>query len=140
MLRTHAMFLDVNERAAQGAPTAEPSSAAGAPAMAPAPVKFSGYETTVDVLCAHRPQHPVLCFSQDILSAEAKRFLTGFPGEVSYAVKANDSAQVLNTLVDAGLEVFDVASLEEMAMVRAVLPDAVFHYHNPVKSRIEIET
>ncbi|MEM1198622.1 MAG: type III PLP-dependent enzyme [Pseudomonadota bacterium] len=134
------MFLDVNERAAQGAPTAEPSSAAGAPAMAPAPVKFSGYETTVDVLCAHRPQHPVLCFSQDILSAEAKRFLTGFPGEVSYAVKANDSAQVLNTLVDAGLEVFDVASLEEMAMVRAVLPDAVFHYHNPVKSRIEIET
>lgn len=130
------MFLDVNERAANGASTAPVS----APAAAPAPVRFSGYETTVDVLCAHRPQHPVLCFSQDVLAAQAERFIAGFPGEVSYAVKANDSAQVLATLVAAGLNVFDVASLEEMAMVRAEYADAVLHYHNPVKSRLEIET
>ena len=134
------MLLDVNDCAAQGAPDAEVSVPAEPRAIAPAPVKFSGYETTVDVLCAHRPQHPVLCFSQETLRAQAARFLDRFPGEVSYAVKANDSAQVLDTLVEAGLEVFDVASLEEMAMVRAASPDAVFHYHNPVKSRLEIET
>ena len=128
------MFLDVNERAANGASTAPAS------APAAAPVRFSGYETTVDVLCAHRPQHPVLCFSHEVLAAQAERFIAGFPGEVSYAVKANDSAQVLATLLDAGLNVFDVASLEEMAMVRAEHADAVFHYHNPVKSRLEIET
>ena len=140
------MFLELNERPANG------ETACGAPAAAanvdaapeqaivePAPVKFAGYESTVEVLCAHRPQHPVLCFSQDILSAQTARFLAGFPGEVTYAVKANDCAQVLSTLVRTGLRVFDVASLEEMAIVRAQCADAELHYHNPVKSRLEIE-
>lgn len=141
------MFLDVKDRALNddvGVDTDTmdhaPSSSKSAPVITPVPVKFAGYDETVDVLCAHRPQHPVLCFSEEILSAQLQRFLTGFPGQVSYAVKANDNAQVLAALVAAGLNVFDVASLEEMAAVRAQHPEALFHYHNPVKSRQEIET
>lgn len=141
------MFLDVNERTANGANSCSAHAIAAAagpapeqPIVEPVPISFAGYNSTVDVLCAHRPHHPVLCFSQDILAAQAERFLTGFPGEVTYAVKANDSAQVLATLVKSGLTVFDVASLEEMAIVRAQCADAEFHYHNPVKSRLEIET
>ncbi len=141
------MFLDVNERTAIGA-TANDANVlpdavgltGGQPIVEPAPIKFAGYGSTVDVLCAHRPQHPVLCFSESILADQLKRFVAGFPGEVTYAVKANDSAHILSTLTQAGLTVFDVASLEEMAIVRAQCADAVFHYHNPVKSRLEIET
>lgn len=141
------MYLDVKDRALNGdiglstdTLATAPNAAEAAKEPAPVPVKFAGYDETVDVLCAHRPQHPVLCFSEDILRAQLEKFLLGFPGEVSYAVKANDNAQVLSALAAAGLKVFDVASLEEMARVRAQAADAVFHYHNPVKSRFEIET
>ena len=64
--------------------------------------------------------------------------MTGFPGTVSFAVKSNSSGPVLATLAGAGLHNWDVASVQEMAAVRAVSPDAIFHYHNPVKSRREI--
>jgi ornithine decarboxylase len=84
------------------------------------------------------PEAPVFCFSAETLRATARAFIQGFPGEVSYAVKANSSRHVLETLAGAGLRVWDVASVQEMAMVRAVQPGAVFHYHNPIKSRAEI--
>jgi ornithine decarboxylase len=94
-----------------------------------------------DAMAAARelaPESPVFCFSAERLRAGARRFMQGFPGEVSYAVKANSSRHVLETLAGAGLSVWDVASVQEMALVRAVQPAAVFHYHNPVKSRAEI--
>ena len=141
------MFLDVNERTANGANPNDANCIAGAPGLiaehpiaVPVPIQIAGYKSTVEVLCAHRPHHPVLCFSEDVLAAQAQRFVAGFPGEVTYAVKANDGEPVLSTLIQAGLTTFDVASLEEMAIVRAQYADAVFHYHNPVKSRLEIET
>jgi ornithine decarboxylase len=84
------------------------------------------------------PEAPVFCFSAERLRATARAFIQGFPGEVSYAVKANSSRHVLETLAGAGLRVWDVASVQEMAMVRSVQPHAVFHYHNPIKSRVEI--
>jgi ornithine decarboxylase len=84
------------------------------------------------------PEAPVFCFSAEQLRTTARAFIQGFPGEVSYAVKANSSRHVLETLAGAGLRVWDVASVQEMAMVRSVQPGAVFHYHNPIKSRAEI--
>ena len=84
------------------------------------------------------PDRPVLCFAPDVLQATARRFLEGFEGLVTYAVKANDDPAVLANLVAAGIEAFDVASPAEMARVRAVKGDAVLHYHNPVRSVDEI--
>ncbi|MBO9479442.1 type III PLP-dependent enzyme [Shimia sp. R11_0] len=84
------------------------------------------------------PDAPVLYFAPEVLQATARRFLQGFDGLVTYAVKANDHEAVLSNLVGAGLSAFDVASPLEMARVRAVAPDAVLHYHNPVRSRAEI--
>ena len=84
------------------------------------------------------PDAPLFCYSAATLRARAALFKQGFPGEVSYAVKANPSAHVLATLAEAGIEVWDVASLEEMRAVRSISPSGEFHYHNPVKSRSEI--
>lgn len=86
------------------------------------------------------PDVPVLYFSPDVLQNTARRFLDGFDGLVTYAVKANDDTEVLANLVSAGLRAFDVASPSEMEKVRAVLPDADLHYHNPVRSSSEIAT
>ncbi len=85
------------------------------------------------------PEMPVLCFSPSRLAESVRAFLDGFPGRTTYAVKSNASAEVLTTIAHAGIETFDVASCDEMAAVRAVKPQARFHYHNPVKSRAEID-
>lgn len=91
-----------------------------------------------DYLSTRQPDRPVLFFHPKRLMASAEEFLRGFPGLVTYAVKANATPEVLETLVMAGVTCFDVASPAEMLQVRQVKPDAVLHYHNPVRSLSEI--
>jgi ornithine decarboxylase len=89
-------------------------------------------------LARRQPDHPILYFSPRVLHEVADRFLTGFPGLVTYAVKANPHPAVLSNLVAAGVSAFDVASPAEMEAVRAASADAVMHYNNPVRSDVEI--
>ena len=98
------------------------------------------YDDAAHVAQSLQPDAPVFCYSAESLRARAQAFLDGFPGAVSYAVKANSGPDVILALAGAGMTVFDVASVEEMALVRSLVPRAVFHYHNPVKSRLEIAT
>jgi ornithine decarboxylase len=87
---------------------------------------------------ALQPDAPLFCFSAAQLGERAKVFLQGFPGQVTFAVKANSSPQVIKVLAAAGVKAWDVASVFEMATVSKIVPNARFHYHNPVKSRREI--
>ncbi len=89
-------------------------------------------------LARRQPDHPILYFAPQVLHQTAKRFMAGFDGLVTYAVKANPHPAVLSNLVAAGLNAFDVASPGEMAAVRAASPDAVLHYNNPMRSEAEI--
>lgn len=81
---------------------------------------------------------PVQFYAAAALDRRHQQFRAGFPGAVTFAVKANPSDIVLAQLVAGGMRAFDVASPEEIALVRGVLPDAVLHYHNPVRSGAEI--
>ena len=98
------------------------------------------YASPSQHLLSQAPDHPVLYFAPSVLQAKAKRFLTGFPGLVTYAVKANDAEEVLENLMAAGVEAFDVASPFEMARVKKLMPSAVLHYNNPVRSEAEVAT
>jgi len=69
---------------------------------------------------------PVLRISRAVMTRQAKRFLT------------NSDPQVIRAFYLAGIKCFDVASPVEMATVRSIAPDAILHYHNPVRSRDEI--
>ncbi len=89
-------------------------------------------------LAVTQPDRPVMYFSPSELQAQAKRFLRGFDGLVTYAVKANPACEVLENLVAAGVRGFDVASPDEIERVRAASPDAVLHYNNPVRSLGEV--
>jgi ornithine decarboxylase len=93
---------------------------------------------TADVVQRLAPDMPVFCYSAAALRGRARLFIDNFAGKVSYAVKANSSSHVLRTLAEAGIGVWDVASIEEMRAVRRVSAAARFHYHNPIKSRSEI--
>lgn len=92
----------------------------------------------VDFLTATTPDDPVLFLSPAALQAQARRFLEGFPGLVTFAVKANPDETVIANLATAGIAGFDVASPEEIARVRRLVPGAALHFNNPVRARSEI--
>ena len=64
--------------------------------------------------------------------------MAAFPGKTAYAVKTNGEPLILQTLWDAGIRSFDVASPGEFAAVRAVSPDAELLYMHPVKAQSDI--
>ncbi len=83
-------------------------------------------------------QGPIDVIYPAILEQTAHRFVSGFPGRVLYAVKANPHPAVLRRLHAAGIADFDVASPAEIDIVRACLPQARLHFMHPVKSRAAI--
>lgn len=89
-------------------------------------------------LRVNTPDQPVLYFSPAILQATARKFIEGFPGLVTYAVKSNPDETVLSNLSAAGVRGFDVASPAEMDLIRQIAPGAAMHYNNPVRSAEEI--
>jgi len=91
-----------------------------------------------DYLQSRAPDHPVHFFAPSALQSQARRFLDGFNGLVTYAVKANPEQAVLSNLLAAGVTAFDVASPNEIHLLRKIAPYAVLHYNNPVRSKSEI--
>ena len=101
-------------------------------------VQDTFYSDPAKWLARELPDEPVFFYDPERLTRMARRFIDGFPGEVTNAVKANPDPVVIEVLSRAGLQAFDVASPEEMALVRDVDPKARLHYHNPVRSRAEV--
>lgn len=95
-------------------------------------------QTIADVLSVRSDTAPVHFFAPDRLDARLAEFRRGFPGLVTYAVKANPTEDVLRRLCAGGLDGFDVASPDEIALIRRICPDAPMHYNNPVRSKAEI--
>ncbi len=91
-----------------------------------------------EFLKVQQPENPVLFFSPSDVQSMARRFIDGFPGLVTYAVKSNPGEEVIENLVAAGLNGFDCASPFEIDLIRRLAPDAAVHYNNPVRSRAEI--
>ena len=85
-----------------------------------------------------QPENPVLFFSPSALQAAARRFIDGFPGMVTYAVKSNPGEEVIENLAAAGVRGYDCASSFEIDLIRRLAPDAAIHYNNPVRARSEI--
>ena len=91
-----------------------------------------------EIIRTQAPEHPVMVFAPTVLQATARRFIAGFPGMVTYAVKSNPDEMVIENLVAAGVQGFDVASPAEIDMIRRLAPGAALHYNNPVRARGEI--
>lgn len=92
------------------------------------------FTSAAELIRQHRPERPVLALRPHAAGRAARWFLANFPGKVLYAAKANDSAVVVDALVEAGILAFDVASLTEIERAAAI-PGAELYYMNPVKSR-----
>ena len=95
---------------------------------------------TVDVLVNQlKPEKPIYCIRKKSIQSASTYFRNKFPGKVLYAVKTNSHPEVLKTIVESGIENFDVASIQEIKDIRAINPNAKCSYMHTVKSRESIK-
>ncbi len=69
------------------------------------------------------------------MAVAARWFQDKFKGDVFYAVKANPSPWVIETLAANGVTSFDVASIPEIELVAEFAPGSRMAFMHPVKSR-----
>jgi ornithine decarboxylase len=93
----------------------------------PAPASPDHFADALAVAAVLQPEEALFCYSAAMLRNRFESFANGFPGTVSYAVKSNPARQVIATLSEAGLAHWDVASVHEMALVRGLAREPVFH-------------
>lgn len=96
------------------------------------------YPDALSVVRALAPDEPVIINRPHAAARAARFFAEKFPGQSLYAVKANPSPDLLKVLWEAGVTHFDVASIAEVRLVRATLPEAVLCFMHPVKTRSAI--
>ncbi len=92
------------------------------------------YGTADEAILATRPHIPLYLTRPNVLAQTARDFVADFPGEVVYAVKCNPEKSVLQILARNGVKAFDVASLEEVRLLRKIAPKAKLFFMHPVKS------
>ena len=86
-----------------------------------------------------KPTEPVYCIRKQSIQLASKFFQNKFPGKVLYAVKTNPHPIVLKTIVESGIENFDVASIKEIEAIRKIKPNSKCSYMHTVKSRESIK-
>ena len=93
--------------------------------------KFKSVEDLINQL---KPEKPVYCIRRHSVTSASKFFQKNFPGEILYAVKTNPHPIVIKTLLDSGINQFDVASIEEIKQVRKFSSSAKCSYMHTIKS------
>jgi ornithine decarboxylase len=98
--------------------------------------KFKTVEELVNQL---KPNDPVYCIRKKSIQLASKFFKNKFPGDVLYAVKTNPNPLVLKTIIESGIENFDVASINEIITIRNISKSAKCSFMHTVKNRESIK-
>ena len=97
--------------------------------------KFSNVNELVNTL---KPVNPVYCIRPSTIKNSVKFFKDKFPGEILYAVKTNPNEYVLKQIIKNGIDRFDVASINEVKLIRKISPKSKLYFMHPIKSREDI--
>lgn len=92
------------------------------------------HPSALGVATALKPAAPVTLIRPQAAARAARFFAEKFPGRSLYAVKANPSPALLQTLWDNGITHYDVASIAEVRLVAETLPEAKLCFMHPVKA------
>jgi ornithine decarboxylase len=93
--------------------------------------KFKSVEELINQL---KPEKPVYCIRKKSVLNASNFFQKNFPGEILYAVKTNPHPVVIKTLIESGINQFDVASVEEIKQVRKFSSSAKCSFMHTIKS------
>ncbi len=97
--------------------------------------KFGSVNELVNTL---KPDDPVYCIRPNSVKKSVEFFKTNFPGRVLYAVKTNPNEKVIKIIINSGIRNFDVASINEIKLIRKVDCKAKVYFMNTIKSRENI--
>ena len=97
------------------------------------------FKTVDELINQLKPEQPIYCIRKKSIQLASKYFQKKFSGKVLYAVKTNPHSEVLKTIIESGIENFDVASIQEIKDIRAIDPNAKCSYMHTVKSRENIK-
>ena len=97
--------------------------------------KFKSVENLINQL---KPDRPIYCIRKNSILSASKFFQKKFPGSILYAVKTNPHPEVIKTLIKSGINQFDVASIEEIKVIKKFSQTAKCSYMHTVKSRESI--
>ena len=98
--------------------------------------KFNSIDELVNTI---RPVDPVYCIRPNSIKSACGWFKSNFPGKILYAVKTNPNEEVIKHIGDSGINQFDVASINEIKLIKKVFPKARAYYMNTVKNREHIK-
>ena len=94
--------------------------------------KFKDVNELVNAL---KPDYPVYCIRPESIKKSTKFFKDKFPGKTLYAVKTNPNEKVLKQIIINGIIDFDVASINEIKLIKKLKPDANLYFMHTVKSK-----
>ena len=97
------------------------------------------FKTVEELINQLKPDEPVYCIRKKSIQLASKFFLNKFPGDVLYAVKTNPHPLVLKTIVESGIDNFDVASINEIKTIKNISKSAKCSFMHTVKSRESIK-
>ena len=97
--------------------------------------KFRSVEELINQL---KPDKPVYCIRKNSILSASKFFQKKFLGKTLFAVKTNPHSEIIKTLIKSGINQFDVASIEEIKIVKRFSQSAKCSYMHTVKSKESI--
>ena len=97
------------------------------------------FKTVDDIVSQLKPERPIYCIRKKSIQIASRTFQNKFPGTILYAVKTNPHPEVLKTIIQSGINNFDVASIKEIEDIRKISPKAKCSFMHTVKSRESIK-
>jgi len=98
--------------------------------------KFNSVDEMVNTI---QPVGPIYCIRPDSIKSACGWFTKNFPGKILYAVKTNPNEKVIKFIGENGINQFDVASIDEIKLIKKIFPEAHAYYMNTVKNREHIK-
>ena len=98
--------------------------------------KFNSIDELVNTI---RPVDPVYCIRPNSIKLACSWFKSNFPGQILFAVKTNPHEKVIKYIGENGIDRFDVASINEIKLIKKIFPEAKAYYMNTIKSREHIK-
>ena len=97
--------------------------------------KFDTVDQLVNVL---KPEQPIYCIRPKTVKNSVEFFKKNFPGKVLYAVKTNPNEKIIKIIINNGVNNFDVASINEIKLIRKIDDRVKVYFMHTIKSRESI--
>ena len=97
--------------------------------------KFDNVNELVNTL---KPDNPVYCIRPKSIKKSVEFFKKNFPGKILYAVKTNPNERVIKTIINSGIQNFDVASINEIKLIKKIDSKVKVYFMHTIKSRENI--